>query len=187
MATAPLSPLASSVEETNGAKLSRLLIDGGTTALRTIFDGYHPPTNLSAGLNANYSTLQSLFKKKVLRAAQWDKLFPPGGATPDSNTSTSLFYFFFSPTFADFPLLSGWHSKPSPSENSVEANLARVKVFRNELYGHVSNTAMDTPTFSSLWQDISTVLVALGLDKVAIEKLKLEHSGEEDYIEILRE
>ena len=86
---------------------------------------------------------------------------------------TSLSCFFFSPTFADFPLLSlpGWHSKPSPSDNSLEANLARVKFFRNELYGHVSTTAIDTPTFSGLWQDISTVLVALGLDKVAIERL----------------
>ncbi|CAH3015678.1 unnamed protein product [Porites evermanni] len=31
MATAAPSPLASSVEKTNGNKLSRLLIDGGTT------------------------------------------------------------------------------------------------------------------------------------------------------------
>ena len=188
MATAPVSPLASSVEKTNGAKLSRLLIDGGTTVLRTIFDGYHPPANLSTSLNANYSTLQSLFKKKVLRDAQWDKLFPTAGETPDSNTFdiTLLFLLLTNICGLSSPL-SGWHSKPSPSDNSLEANLARVKFFRNELYGHVSTTAIDTPTFSGLWQDISTVLVALGLDKVAIERLKLEHSGEEDHVEILRE
>ena len=188
MATAPDSPLASSMEKTNGAKLSRLLIDGGTTVLRTIFDGYHPPANLSTSLNANYSTLQSLLKKKVLRAAQWDKLFPSGGVTPDSNTfDITLLFLLLTNICGLSPPLSGWHSMPSPSDNSLEANLARVKVFRNELYGHVSTTAIDTPTFSVLWQDISTVLVALGLDKVAIERLKLEHSGEEDYIEILRE
>ena len=188
MATAPVSPLASSMEKTNGAKLSRLLIDGGTTVLRTIFDGYHPPANLSTSLNANYSTLQSLLKKKVLRAAQWKKLFPSGGVTPDSNTfDITLLFLLLTNICGLSPPLSGWHSMPSPSDNSLEANLARVKVFRNELYGHVSTTAIDTPTFSVLWQDISTVLVALGLDKVAIERLKLEHSGEEDYIEILRE
>ena len=188
MATAPVSPLASSMEKTNGAKLSRLLIDGGTTVLRTIFDGYHPPANLSTSLNANYSTLQSLLKKKVLRAAQWDKLFPLGGKTPDSNTfDITLLFLLLTNICGLSPPLSGWHSKPSPSDNSLEANLARVKFFRNELYGHVSTTAIDTPTFSGLWQDISTVLVALGLDKVAIERLKLEHSGEEDHVEILRE
>jgi len=81
MAAAAPSPLASSVEKTNGAKLSTLLIDGGTTVLRNIFDGYHPPANLAAGLNANYVTLNNLFRKKVLHKPQWDLLFPPGGAT----------------------------------------------------------------------------------------------------------
>ena len=36
MAVAAPSPLASSVQKTNGAKLSRLLIDGGTTTLRNV-------------------------------------------------------------------------------------------------------------------------------------------------------
>jgi len=36
MAAAAPSPLTSSVEKTNGAKLSRLLIDGGTTTLRNL-------------------------------------------------------------------------------------------------------------------------------------------------------
>ena len=46
MATTAPSPLASSVEKTNGAKLSRFLIDGGTTVLRKVFDGHPPPENL---------------------------------------------------------------------------------------------------------------------------------------------
>ena len=66
MAAAAPSALASSVEKTNGAKLSRLLIDGGTTVLRNVFDRYHSPANLAADLNANYITLANLFKKKVL-------------------------------------------------------------------------------------------------------------------------
>ncbi|XP_022795093.1 uncharacterized protein LOC111333731 [Stylophora pistillata] len=188
MATASHSPLTSSVEKVNGAKLSRLLIDGGTTALRTIFDGYHPPANLSAGLNAYYSTLVHLFRKMVLRSAQWEKLFPTCGAAPDSNTfDITLLFLLLTNICGLYSPLSGWHVKPPPSDNSFEANLARVKFFRNELYGHLATTAIDTPAFSSLWQDISAVLVPLGLDNVAIERLKLEHSGEEDYIEILNE
>ena len=46
MATTAPSPLASSVEKTNGAKLSRFLIDGGTSVLRKVFDGHPPPENL---------------------------------------------------------------------------------------------------------------------------------------------
>ena len=64
MAAASPSPLVSSVEKTNGAKLSRLLIDGGTMVLRTIFDSYHPPANLLANLNANCHTLKKSVKEE---------------------------------------------------------------------------------------------------------------------------
>ena len=187
-ASAP-SPLASSLEKTNGSKLSRLLIDGGTTVLRTIFDGYHPPAKLSAGLTAHSCTLNALLRKRVLRAAQWEKLFPPGGAAPDSRTFdiTLLFLLLTNICGLSPPPLSGWHAKPSPGDNSLEANLARVKFFRNELYGHVSSTGIDTPTFSSLWKEISAVLVALGLDQKEIDKLKEEKCGAEDYLDVLLE
>ena len=86
MATAAPLPLTSSPEKTNGNKLSRLLIDGGTTVLRNIFDHYHPPVNLASDLNTSYSILNSLLRRRVLNGRQWDKLFPPGGGVPDSNT-----------------------------------------------------------------------------------------------------
>ena len=70
MATAAGSPLASSREKTNGNKLSRLLIDGGTTALRNVFDAIHPPANLSSDLNSNYSVLNNLLGKRVLNGHQ---------------------------------------------------------------------------------------------------------------------
>ena len=188
MATVSPSPLASSAEKTNGAKLNRLLIDGGTTVLRTIFDGYHPPARLSAGLNAHSFTLNSLLGKRVLRAAQWDKLFPPDGAAPDSQTfDITLLFLLLTNICGLSPPRSGWHSKPSPSDNSLEANLARVKLFRNELYGHVTSTGIDTPTFTSLWQEISAVLVFLGLPQVEIDRLKMENCGEEDYLDLLLE
>ena len=146
MAAAAPSPLASSLKKTNGSKLSRLLIDGGTTVLRIIFDGYHPPPRLSAGLNAQSFTLNSLLGKKVLRAAQWDKLFPPDGAAPDSQTfDTTLLFLLLANICGLSPPRSGWHSKPSPGDNSLEANLARVKFFRNELYGTSLALALTRP------------------------------------------
>ncbi|XP_015774901.1 PREDICTED: uncharacterized protein LOC107353100 isoform X4 [Acropora digitifera] len=188
MASSSPSPLASSVEKTNGAKLSRLLIDGGTMVLRNIFDGYHPPANLQANLNANYGTLNILSWRRALRQPQWDLLFPPGGATPDSKKfDITLLFLLLTNICKLSPPPSGWHTKPSASDASVEANLARIKFFRNELYGHVTTTGMDTPTFSALWQEISAVLVALGLPQAEIDRLKAEHCGEEDFLEVLFE
>ena len=188
MAAAAPSSLASSVEKTNGAKLSRLLIDGGTTVLRNVFDACHPPANLAASLNANYLTLNNLLKKKVLRTAQWEQLFPPGGATPDSKTfDITLLFLLLSNICGLSPPLFGWQSFPPPSDTSREADFARIKFFRNELYGHVTTTGVDTPTFDALWLKISTVLVALGLNQAEIDRLMAEHCGEEDYLDVLRD
>ena len=188
MASVAPSPLASSVEKTNGAKLSRLLIDGGTTVLRNIFDFYHPPANLITDLNANYSILNNLLRRRVLNGHQWDKLFPPREVAPDSKTfDITLLFLLLTNICGLAPPPSGWHTKPPPSDTSREANLARVKFFRNVLYGHVTTTGVDTPTFSALWTEISCVLVGLNLNQAEVDRLKAEKGGEQDYIDVLIE
>ena len=188
MASATPSPLTSSVEKTNGAKLSRLLIDGGTTVLRCIFDSCHPPASLSASFTANYSTLNTLLRKRILHRSQWDLLFPPSGAPPDSQTfDITLLFLLLTNICGLSPPHSGWHTKPPPSDNSLEANLARIKFYRNELYGHVTTTGIADPTFSTLWQEISAVLVALGLQQAEIDRLKAERCGEQEFLDALLE
>ena len=187
-AAAAASPLASSGDKTNGAKLSRLLIDGGTTVLKNAFDKNHPPANLAVDLNLKYKTLLSLFRRRILNKSQWDKLFPPSGGTPDSKTfDITLLFLLLTNICGLTPPPSGWHSKPPPSDITLEANLARIKIFRNELYGHVTTTGVDTLTFNALWLEISVVLVALGLDQAEIDRLKAERCGEDDYLDVLLE
>ena len=188
MATAGASPLASSVRKTNGAKLSRLLIDGGTTVLRSVFDKHHPSANLAADLHARYSILNGLLRRRVLNSHQWNKLFPPGGIPPDSTTfDITLLFLLLTNICGLSPPPTGWHEKPTPSDTSLEANLARIKFFRNDLYGHVATTGVDTPTFNALWMEISAALVALGLRQGEIDRLKAERCGEEDYVGALLE
>ena len=182
MAAAAPSPLASSVEKTNGAKLSRLLIDGGTAVLRKVFDRYHPPANLAAGLNANYVTLNTLKTRRVLHQPQWNLLFPPGGAIPDSKTfDITLLFLLLTNICRLSPPLSGWHKLPPSSDTSLEANLARIKLYRNELYGHVTSTGVQTAVFKVKWQEISNVLVALGLNPDEVVTLQSAPCGK-DYI-----
>ena len=188
MATAAASPLASSVKKTNGVKLSRLLIDGGTTVLRKEFNKYHPPANLAADLHASYSILNDLLCRRVLNNHQWNKLFPPGETPPDSNTfDITLLFLLLTSICGLSPPPTGWHKKPIPINTSQVANLARIKFFRNHLYGHVTTTGVDTPTFNALWLEISAAPVALGLSQVEIDRLKAERCGEEDYVGALLE
>ena len=190
MATAPPSPLASSEEKTNGNKLSRLLVDGGTKVLRDIFDSYHPPAHLAADLNANcnYRILDDLFYNRILTPKQWDTLFPPGRVPPDSNSFDITLLFLLLTNICGLKRpSSGWHAKPRSRDTSLEANLARVKYFRNVLYGHITTTGINTPTFLRQWNEISGVLVALGLDQAEIDRLKAERCGEEDCLKVLRD
>ena len=156
--------------------------------LRNIFDHYHPPVNLASDLNTSYSILNSLLRRRVLNGRQWDKLFPPGGGVPDSNTfDITLLFLLLTNICGLTPPSTGWHAKPSPGDSSFEANLARVKFFRNELYGHVTSTGIETTSFTTLWQEISTTLYSLGLDQAEIDRLKGEQGGEEDYLDALIE
>ena len=186
MATATPSPLASSVEKTNGNKLSRLLIDGGTTILRSVFDHYHPPANLTANLSSKhiYSVLTKLRKRNILNGSQWDKLFPPpGGGTPNSKNFdiTLLFLLLTNICGLSPPPSCSWHKMPPVSDTSFEANLARMKYYRNELYGHVTTTGIQTPVFDVKWQEVSSVLVSLGLSQSEVDRLKREPCAE-DYV-----
>ena len=188
MAAVVQSPLASSPEKTNGNKLTRLLIDGGTTVLRNVFDHYHPPAILVSGLNTNYSILNNLLRRRVLNGHQWDKLFPPGGVVPDSKTfDITLLFLLLTNICGLTPPPTGWHTKPPPCDNTLEANLTRVKFYRNVLLGHMTSTGINWPTFSALWHEVSTTLHSLGLDQAEIDRLRAERGGEEEYLDLLRE
>ena len=193
MASAPtFAP--SNKETTNYARLCRLLVDGGTKALKYTFDKFHSPANLfnvlKAG-SAEHSTLQSIRKRKIINATQWGKLYPspPSSVTSEHFDITLLMVLLRNICGLAAPT-TGWDGLPPASDTSVEANIARVKHYRNSVYGHASQASVDDPTFNSLWQDISAALVALGVDAAAITKLKTEAMDpdtETHYRELLKE
>jgi len=186
MAAASPSPLAASTETTNGVKLRRLLVDGGTTTLRKVFDGIHPPTNLAANLHLNNSTLDDLFARGILTEEQRNLLFPPDRSKPDSKTFDITLLFLLLTEISDLspPARTGWNHKPHAKNKSLPANLVRIKLFRNKLL-HTPETRIDSRLFNELWKEISGVLVSLGLDQAEINRLKTERCGEEDYLKVL--
>ena len=143
MATA--APTGTSTKETtNYARLCRLLVDVGTQALRDAFDAIHPPTNLHTISTVNKTTLQSLRTREVINATQWGMLFP---AIPTSVSSAN-----FEITLLMI-LLRNICGSPSPAAGrdtlsaatdvSREADVTRVKYYRNFLYGHAKCASVD--------------------------------------------
>ena len=175
---ASAAPTFSSTKETtNYARLCRLIVDVGTQVFRDTFDAIHAPTNLHTVLAGNKATIQTLRTKGVINANQWGKLFPT------ISTSVSLAHF-------DITLLmvllrnlcgltspaTGWDKLPAVTDVSREADIARVKYYRNTVYGHAECASVDDAAFNAYWGDIRDTLVRLGgvKYKTAIDKLETE-------------
>ena len=180
--------LRSSPEKTNGAKLSRLIIDGGRLALQKLFDSIPPPDTLQMFFNKHYVTLQGLQRSRILNTKQWELLFPPTGAPPNSsNFDITLLFVLLRNVCGLCPPATGWDNKPLEADKSREANLARIKWFRNELYGHVTTTGIDVHLFNKYWTELSDTLVQLGLDQLEIDRLRDAPLDEDSYLDLLTE
>ena len=160
------------IEKANGTRLSRLLIDKGTEAMRQTFDSMRPPGPLATVLNLMKTKLQKLLNRKVITKVQWDVLYPALGFPNSKNFDVTLLMILFR-NICNLPKpKTGWNSMPPDTDTSVEANIVRIKMFRNEVYAHIADTEVDDSQFEYLWLRISNVLVDLGTPQREIDELK---------------
>jgi hypothetical protein len=152
----------------NFLRISNLLVDKGTKALRMCFDAILPPANLRAVLNANKELLQALSPR------QMDLLFPRPGNRPDSKTfDITLLSFLLRNICAALssPAL-GWDTEPLATDCSREADIVRIELFRNKIYAHAVTPQIDNATFEEYWSKISDALYRLGIPAAEISYLK---------------
>ena len=175
--------LSSDHLKSNGARLSRLLIDKGTEAMQMFFDSIHPPATLTALLNAHHSFLCNLRNRHV------NILFPSGAASTSSDYDITLLFILLrnicglhSPTST-----GSWNLKPLPGDNSPQADLVRIKYYRNSVYGHIISTGVDDANFNSYWNDISTALTRLGVNPGDVAVLKRSPLEEELYLQLMQD
>ena len=172
--------------KTNGARLSHLIIDVGTQAMKNVFDSIHPPHKLKAVLSSNRGLLRNL---RCIGTTQMNILFPSGDveATSADFDITLLFVLLRQICGLNPPSSTGsWDANPPSTDSSQEANLARIKYYRNVVYGHVTTTGIDDVRFEDYWHDISNTLSGLGISDGDIEKVKLAPL-EEKYVQHIKE
>ena len=157
----PDEVLRSSKGRDNYQRLARLLISGGTVLLREAFDIKCPPSNLS-------TTLQNPATKKLLKAAkltkpQRDCLYPsPGMYGKSTDFDITLLFRLLRTICGLVPPVTGWDALPTSTDDSLEADLARIKYYRNSLYGHVNeNMEISDDEFLVYWRGISEALVRI--------------------------
>ena len=163
-----------SEEKTNGTRLARLLIDGGTHVLKKHLHSLYPSETLPTVLNNNIVRLQDLKSRGKIFDGQWEKLFPSSSNPPDTSTfDITLLHFLLREICVLAEPVTGWHNMPAENDITPEAYIVRIKCFRNELC-HSISTEIPNGEFENKWAKISSSLVALGLDPKAIEQLKNE-------------
>jgi len=187
----------SSRETTNYARLCRLLVDIGAQALRETFDRIHSPNTLHSVLATPpvHNTLQALFKgkKRILNPAQWGRLYPAIPTSVSSaNFDITLLLVLLRNICGLTPPPTGWDALPPAADKSREADIVRIKYFRNTLYAHAEQASMDDVTFNTHWHNIRDTLVRLGGAKYvgAIDNLKtacMDPVIEEHYKELLQQ
>ncbi|XP_031573583.1 NACHT, LRR and PYD domains-containing protein 4-like [Actinia tenebrosa] len=171
---------ASFKKEKEIARQCRLLIDGGTRALKDVFDSIHSPSSLHSTLHSTtvHSTLNGLRTEKILSEQQWDRLYPSSPSTPvtSADFDITLLFVLLRNICGLTPPPTGWDKPPVATDLSREADLARVKYYRNELYGHITETAVSDSDFDKYWSEISDALVRLGGPhyKPEIERMKID-------------
>ena len=174
----------------NGARLSTLLINEGTQAVRRILDNKITPGDLQNVLNKtrNKRTFNYLLNNaKILNQRQYNLLYPPAGQIPSSaNFDITLLILLIRNLCGLQPSnWSGWNQNPQPNDQSQVADVIRIRQFRNELYGHIVNTEISDTQFTQYWSDISDVLIRLGSKPSDIEKYKTQSLDPMTRVEVI--
>ena len=68
---------------------------------------------------------------------------------------------------------TGWDDIPISGDTSKSADIVRIRIFRNEIYGHIRHAQLDHAKFNTLWQEISRSLIRLGILQNDIDEIKM--------------
>ena len=143
--------------------------------LREFLHSIHPPATLQGVFNNNKGILEKLhYEDKIITKPQWKILFPPSRDPPDSNLFDVTLLHLLLRKVCDLTEPSkGWHKLPADSDVSPEANIVRIKCYRNDVCHSVS-TSITKVEFEDKWKVVSSALVTLGLDQKDVDRLKTE-------------
>ena len=172
MASGTSSPTAEEVlrttkEKANFQRLTRLLMRGGLVLLREVFDSIHPPGSLSAVLRANEEHLKNLTTPagyKVFSRAERKSLYDPHGPGTYGKSAEfdiSLLYKLLRSICSLPAPVTGWGKLPNSTDHSREADIERIRHYRNEIYSHDRLIQVTDADFEKLWMDIREALLRI--------------------------
>jgi molybdopterin biosynthesis enzyme MoaB len=112
-----------------------LIIDGGLLVLRNIFNQKLQNVPLGAFLKNERHTITNLRSRGIITQVQYDLLFPTGGSGPTTTDIDITLIICLLRNIKLFGLNKNfqWNSIPAQGDTSVEADVSRLKMYRNEV------------------------------------------------------
>ena len=130
----------------NFTRICQLLLDKGGEALRGVLHAKHPPATLATALNFHKRTLLRI-RYNVIKGPQWDLLYPTTGPPDSRKFDITLLTILLRNICGLSPPATGWNVIPAASDTSTSADIVRIKMYRNEVYGHIASAEYDDATF----------------------------------------
>ena len=188
--SAAYEALRATDEKANFQRLTRLLMRGGLALLREVFDSFHPPPSLPAVLSNPVikTQLQTLRRNRVLTHPEWNCLYNPSGpGTYGKSTDfdISLLCKLLREICSLTPPATGWDILPNSTDHSLEADLARIKFYRNKIYGHNHSMEITNADFEKLWMEISEALLRIASSISSAKRDEWKKSIEKFFLEPL--
>lgn len=124
-----------------------------------------------------HNKLSRLRVKKIINQEQWDILYPNDKLTDSDLFDITLCFILLRNICPSFNIPdNGWNQSPTLSDKSLEANLVRLKLFRNDFSHSPWNWFLSDETFLKKWDELEIILKDLGYEhipaKISLTDLK---------------
>lgn len=138
------SKYSSTRATTNLARIARIILGPCTDVLRAVLKSEISPTDLKTKVQSYIASkrppLISAHQKQLVDGEDYSKF------------DITLLYFLFRNICAIAPHSKQWGNNPIVSDRSVSANIERIRLTRNEYYGHYSSYFIPKSDFEDKWK-----------------------------------
>lgn len=148
-----LSKYKSNRRTTHLARINRVILGPCTDVLREVLAKEISPPELEKKVKTYiFQSRKPQINEKQKRCVY---------AKNYSNFDITLIYFLFRNVCSIPQHKNKWGNNPEPNDNSVSANIERIRILRNEWHGHSTEFSLSDSNFEQRWNHISQIVKEL--------------------------
>lgn len=142
---------------TNLARVAQMVLGPCTYVLRDVLKKEISPSDLKTKVRAYIAKKKTQNKKPRINQDQETLVY----GQDYSEFDVTLLYFLLRSMCSIKPHSEKWGNEPQPLDKTLSANIERIRLIRNEDYGHSSQRSISDEDFEKKYQDIKNIVQEL--------------------------